>query len=248
MDSGPHYCLKVTVYEMTCKGRQPLPVRLWMVKNVKHIMRGDLDIVTIQILDHISSITFVGPRLGGPGLLREEARACQEGFMHYMDWQGLNTEWEIHPLTLEEGTAEIDHCCQEIHGNYIPFKLPMGLSVSPVTYLDHCQRLLRSSSSERSQRSPPQDRNNSAYTRQMYVSPRQRRHQHAHGSSPGGDPDPSNSEWESTSMVSETSMVSGRQRGEGTYDPKMDRKTFFPKLTDDSTEEAVGCGELMHWP
>ena len=39
-------------------------------------------------------------------------------------------------------------------------------------------------------------------------------------------------------MVSETSMVSGRQKGEGTYDPKMDRKIFLPKLTDDSTEEA----------
>ena len=55
----------------------------------KHIMRGDLGIATVQILDHISSVAFVGPSLRGPGLLREEARACQEGFTHYMDWQGL---------------------------------------------------------------------------------------------------------------------------------------------------------------
>ena len=99
--------------------------------------------------------------------------------------------------------VEIDHYRQEIHGNHIPFKLPMGLSASPVTYLEYCQRLLRSSSSERSQRSPPHDRNNSASTRQMYASPR-RRHQRVHRRSPGGDPDPSNSEWESTLMVSET--------------------------------------------
>ena len=39
---------------------------------------------------------------------------------------------------------------------------------------------------------------------------------------------------ESACMVSEMSTVSGGQRGEGTYDPKMDRKP-------------VGCGELMHW-
>ena len=44
MDCGPRFCLKVTVYEMTHKGRQPLPVRLWMAKNVKHIMGGYLDI------------------------------------------------------------------------------------------------------------------------------------------------------------------------------------------------------------
>ena len=72
----------------------------------------------------------------------------------------------------------------------------------------------------------------------MYATPRKRRCQHAHRRSPGGDPDPSNSEWESTSMVSEASTVSIRQRREGTYDPKMDRKIFLPKLTDDSTEEA----------
>ena len=33
------------------------------------------------------------------------------------------------------------------------------------------------------------------------------------------------------------SSINRRQRGEGTYDPKMDRKIFLPKLTDDSTEE-----------
>ena len=72
MDHGPHYCLKVTVYEVICKGRLPLPARLWIARNVKHIMRGDLDIATVQILDHISSVAFVGPMLSGPGLSREE--------------------------------------------------------------------------------------------------------------------------------------------------------------------------------
>ena len=118
-------------------------------------MRGDLDIAFVHILDHISSVAFVGQSFGGPGLSREEARACQGGFTHYMDWQGLTIEREKHPLTLEEGTAEIDHYRQKIHGNHIPFKLPMGLSASPATYQEHCQRLLRPSSNERSQRSPP---------------------------------------------------------------------------------------------
>ena len=89
MNSRPDYWLRITVYETTHKGRQPLPARLLMARNVKHIMSGDLDIATIQILDHISSVALVGPSLRGPGLSREEARACQEGFTHYMDWQGL---------------------------------------------------------------------------------------------------------------------------------------------------------------
>ena len=69
------------------------------------------------MLDHISSVVFTGPRLSSAGLTREEARACQEGFVRYMDWQGLTIEWEIHPLTLEEGTTEINHYQLEIYGN-----------------------------------------------------------------------------------------------------------------------------------
>ena len=121
-------------------------------------MKDDLDLTVIEILDHISSVAFTGQRLNGAGLTREEARACQEGFVRYMDWQGLTIEREIHPLTLEEGTAEINHYHQEIHGNYMPFKLPMGLCESPATYMACCQSLLRTSSSEKSERGSPRDK------------------------------------------------------------------------------------------
>ena len=92
MDSGPHYCLKVMVYETTHKGRQPFPASLWTPENVKHIMKNDLDLTVIEMLDHISSVVFTRPRLSSVGLTREEARACQEGFVRYMDWQGLTIE------------------------------------------------------------------------------------------------------------------------------------------------------------
>ena len=72
-------------------------------------MKDDLDLTVIEILDHISSVVFTGQRLNGAGFTREEARACQEGFMRYMDWQGLTIEREIHPLIPEEGTTEINH-------------------------------------------------------------------------------------------------------------------------------------------
>ena len=93
-------------------------------------MKDDLDITVIDILDHISSVAFTGQRLNGAGLTREEARACQEGFVRYMDWQGLTIKREIHPLTLEEGTAEINHYHQEIHGITCPSNY-LWVCVSP---------------------------------------------------------------------------------------------------------------------
>ena len=72
----------------------------------------------------------------------------------------------------------------------------------------------------------------------MYTSPQRRRHQRTYRRSPDGDQDLSDIEWDSVSMTLEISSINRRQRGEGTYDPKMDRKIFLPKLIDDSTEEA----------
>ena len=72
----------------------------------------------------------------------------------------------------------------------------------------------------------------------MYTSPPRRRCQCTYRRSPDGDPDPSNSEWDSVSMASEISSINRRQRVVGAYNLKMDRKIFLPKLMDDSTEEA----------
>ena len=79
-------------------------------------MRDDLELAVVEVLDDISSIAFTEMGSHGAGLTKEEARACQEGFTQYMDWQGLTVEREIHPLTIEEGTAEIDYHCCEVHG------------------------------------------------------------------------------------------------------------------------------------
>ena len=54
---------------------------------------------------------------------------------------------------------------------------------------------------------------------------------------PGGEPDPSDSEWDSISVVSEMSSTDGRQE-EGAYDSKLDWRIFLSKLMDNSTEEA----------
>ena len=131
-----------------------------------------------------------------------------------MDWQGLTIEREIHPLTLEEGTVEINHYPQEIHGNYMPFNVPIGLCESPATYMTCCQSLLRASSYKKIERGSPRDKNNFASTRQMYTSPQRRRYQHTYRRSPEGNPDPGDSEWDSASMALRISSISRRQRGE----------------------------------
>ena len=54
---------------------------------------------------------------------------------------------------------------------------------------------------------------------------------------PGGDPDLSDSDWDSISVVSEMSSADWRQEEEA-HDSKSDWRIFLSKLTDDSTEEA----------
>ena len=81
-------------------------------------MGDDLELAVIEVLDNILSIAFTETGPHGAGLTKEEARACEEGFTRYMDWQGLMVEREIHPLTIEEGTAEIDYHRCEVHGDH----------------------------------------------------------------------------------------------------------------------------------
>ena len=51
-----------------------------------------------------------------------------------MDWQGLTVEREIHPLTIEEGTAEIDYHHHEVCGDHRSSRTPMGLQESPAAF------------------------------------------------------------------------------------------------------------------
>ena len=53
----------------------------------------------------------------------------------------------------------------------------------------------------------------------------------------GVDSDPSDSDWDSISLVSEMSSTNERWE-EGTHDSKSDWRIFLSKLMDDSTKEA----------
>ena len=78
MSSGRRYCLKVTVYEVTKRGRQALPTALLNSAGIVDLMGDDLDVTEAVILDHITVILYVGWHSAGKGLTEEEAQACIE--------------------------------------------------------------------------------------------------------------------------------------------------------------------------
>ena len=60
MDSGRRYCLLITVHEATRRGCQALPKVKWNLAGIVNMMRNDLDVMEVVILDHIATILYVG--------------------------------------------------------------------------------------------------------------------------------------------------------------------------------------------
>ena len=56
MSSGRQYCLRVTFYEVTKRGRQALPTALLNSASIVDLMGDDLDVTEAVILDHIMAI------------------------------------------------------------------------------------------------------------------------------------------------------------------------------------------------
>ena len=72
-----------------------------------------------------------------------------------MDWQGFTVEREIHPLTIEEGAAEIDHHHHEVRGDHRSPRAPISLQESPAIFSTQSQRSLRSPSGDGSEARTP---------------------------------------------------------------------------------------------
>ena len=70
---------------------------------IVNLMEDDLDVTEAVILDHITTILYVGWHSAGEGLTEEEAQACVEHFSPYVELRGVAVEWEFRALTLAEG-------------------------------------------------------------------------------------------------------------------------------------------------
>ena len=99
MSSGRQYCLQVTVYEVTKRGRQALPTVVTNSAGIVDLMEDDLDVSEAVI----TAILYVGRCSAGEGLMEEEAQACVKHFSPYVKWRGMTVEWEFQALMLAEG-------------------------------------------------------------------------------------------------------------------------------------------------
>ena len=71
MSSGRRYCLKVTVYEVTKRGRRVFSTVLLNSAGIVDLMGDNLDVTKAVILDHITAILYVGWHSAGKGLTEE---------------------------------------------------------------------------------------------------------------------------------------------------------------------------------
>ena len=60
MDSGRRYCLLITVHEVTRRGHWALPKAKWNPAGIVNMMRDDLDVTEVVILDQVATILYVG--------------------------------------------------------------------------------------------------------------------------------------------------------------------------------------------
>ena len=107
MDYGRRYCLLITVHEATRSRCWALPKAKWNPARIVDMMRDDLDVTEVVILNHIATILYVGRQSEGDGLTEEEAEACVKHFSPYIKWREVAIKREFQALTLVEGCEEI---------------------------------------------------------------------------------------------------------------------------------------------
>ena len=89
MDSGRRYCLLMTIHEVTHQGCRALWKPMWNPASIADMMSDDLDITEAVILDHITTILYIGQQSAREGQTEEEAQACIDHFSPYIKWRGM---------------------------------------------------------------------------------------------------------------------------------------------------------------
>ena len=107
MDSGRRYCLLTTIHEATCQGCRALSKPVWNPASITDMMSDDLDIMEVVVLDHITTILYIGQQSASEGLTQEEAQACIDHFSLYIEWRDVAVEHEFQALMLAEAREEI---------------------------------------------------------------------------------------------------------------------------------------------
>ena len=80
---------------------------MWNPASIANMMSDDLDITEAVVLDHITTILYIGQRSASEGLTEEEAQACIDHFIPNLEWRDVAVECEFQALALAEAQEEI---------------------------------------------------------------------------------------------------------------------------------------------
>ena len=107
MDSGRRYCLLTTIHKATHQECRALLKPMWNPGSIADMMSDELDIMEAVVLDHITTILYVGQQSAGECLTEEEAQACIYHFRPYIKWRDVTVKCEFQALMLAEAQEEI---------------------------------------------------------------------------------------------------------------------------------------------
>ena len=82
----------------SCWANRALPKSKWNPVSITNMMKDDLDVTEAVVLDHSTTILYVGQWSVGEGLMEEEAEACIDHFSPYFSLRGNMSPWGSKPL------------------------------------------------------------------------------------------------------------------------------------------------------
>ena len=85
---GPRYSLLLRANKITYGEIKPLPAHAWTKAKVKDLMRPDLEITCVAILDQTRAVLYCGPAELGEGFTMEEVQASIKNFSGLAEWAG----------------------------------------------------------------------------------------------------------------------------------------------------------------
>ena len=78
-----------TIHKATHRGCRDLLKPMWNPASITDMTSDNLDITGAVVLDHITTILYVGQQSAGEGLTQEEAQAFIDHFSLYIEWRDM---------------------------------------------------------------------------------------------------------------------------------------------------------------
>ena len=80
---------------------------MWNPASIADMMKDDFDVMEAVVLDHITTILYVGQQSASKGLAQDKAQACINHFSPYIEWRDVAIKCKFQALTLAEAYKEV---------------------------------------------------------------------------------------------------------------------------------------------